>query len=133
MNKLFDSLSPEKQAWVLDNPVMYSYVKRGFLKTPTDVDDLHRCHSPFRIPKGLTRYAVRRRINKFVKSGRNIDTVASAKIMFPNRLEIRVNGKMMVGASFTSKVPENSRQLNKLLKGVMEMKKGRKKPLPKGF
>jgi hypothetical protein len=104
----FDDGSKEQEK------VMNSYKKRGFVKTKQDEDSLHMAFSPNRVPKGLTKLQVRRRINKYLKEG-NKNTL---KNIVGNRLEVFVNGQFRLGATFGGKVPVNRKSFHKLLKNL---------------
>lgn len=97
-----------------EKKVMESYRKRGFVTSEQDEADLHQSFSPYKVPRGLTKLQIRRRINKFVRNGRKLD----ASLLIANRLEVRINGKFVLGASFGGNVPQNSRQLKQLLRAV---------------
>ena len=117
--------------WIQEenNKPLLSYFNRGFFKTKDEVGDLHQSFSPYRVPRGLTKLQVRRRINKFVKGGRKLDS----SLLMTNRVSIFFNDNLILGASITSKRPENSRQINKLLRGLLAVSTARKRPMPKGF
>lgn len=99
----------------IDQKIEESYLRRGFVKSKDDLADLHMSYSPYRVPRGLTKLQIRRRINKFIRNGRKLDN----SLLFTNRLNVTVNGKLILGASFTGEVPTNRRQLKRLLKKVM--------------
>lgn len=105
----------ENQLITEDDKIIQSYYKRGFLKSKQDEEDLHMAYSPYRVPKGLTGLQIRRKINKFIKNGRKSP---SYDLTF-NRLEVTINGKLRLGATFTGQVPVTKQQFRKLLKSVM--------------
>jgi len=117
--------------WIREysNKPLFSYFKRNYFKTKDELGDLHACYSPYRVPRGLTKLQVRRRLNKFVKEGRPLNT----SLMNTNRVTIMFNNDMILGASTTAKRPENSRQLNKLLRDILAIGTARKRPMPKDF
>lgn len=122
-------ISPEFNNWVRENPVLVAYIRQGKLKSQEDITQLHRSYSPYRVPRGLTGLQIRRRINKFVNGGCKLDS----SFMNTNRVSLLFNGTMILGASTTAKRPENSRQMNKLLRDLLAIGTARKHPLPKGF
>jgi len=117
--------------WIQEesNKPLLSYFNRGFFQTKEEVGELHSSFSPYRIPRGLTKLQVRRRINKFVKGGRKLDS----SLLLTNRVSLLFNNDLILGASITSERPKNSRQMNKLLRDLLAVSTSRKRPMPKGF
>lgn len=111
------------------NEPLLSYFKRGYFQSKSDVQDLHSSYSPYRVPRGLTKLQVRRRINKFVRNGRQLDDT----LFNTNRVSILFNDTLILGASVKCERPKNSRQMNKLLRGLLAIGTARKRPMPKGF
>jgi len=98
-----------------DKKIKASYRKRGFIKSDQDEADLHMSFSPKRVPRGLTKLQIRRRINKFVRNGRKSVPIAS---VMGNRMNIFINDRFVAGVSFGGKVPQNSRQLKRLIRAA---------------
>lgn len=117
--------------WIQEpsNKPLFSYFKRGYFKTKDDVGDLHQAFSPYVVPRGLTKLQVRRRINKFVRNGRKLDDT----LFNTNRVSILFNDTLILGASVKCERPKDSRQMNKLLRGLLAVGTSRKRPMPKGF
>jgi hypothetical protein len=109
MNK-HDDLGQKEQ-----DAVMARYRSRGFVKTQQDEDALHMFHSPYRVPNNLTKLTVRRRINHYLKHGNK----TKLEDVIGNRLEVRINGKLFLGASFGGKLPKNHKQLHSLLRDLL--------------
>lgn len=124
-----EDLNDTNRNWVLENPVLLSYLKRGFFKAQHDMDYLHLAYSPYRVPRGLTELQIRRKINKFVKNGKQVDS----SLLRANRLTILFNGEQILGADITVKKPENRREMNKMLRDLLMVTSGPRRPLPKGF
>lgn len=103
--------------WITQNPTLYRYVKRGFVETEQDASNLHQYHSPYRIPKGLTKLQIRRRINHFRKHGNTL----TIKEILGYRVSLLVDGRLLLGASFRGKKPEDNKGLRKLLKNLLEI------------
>lgn len=95
-----------------------SYWKRGFLKTKEDEQALHMSFSPYKVARGLTKLKIRRRINRYWKN-KELGLSESVKQILGHRLEITINGKTILGASFVGKVPDTSRKLHNLLKSLI--------------
>ncbi len=96
--------------------VMNKYKTLGFVKDKRDEQGLHMAFSPQRVPTGLTKLQVRRRIEKYYRYTRDIEDI------FGNhRMTILMDGKFFSGTSFSGKVPENSKQFLKLLKELVSM------------
>ena len=93
------------------------------------MDYLHLAYSPYRVPRGLTELQIRRKINKFVKNGKQVDS----SLLRANRLTILFNGEQILGADITVKKPENRREMNKMLRDLLMVTSGPRRPLPKGF
>jgi hypothetical protein len=108
--------------------VMETYKQKGFVLTEEDEQGLHMSFSPYRVKKGLTKLQVRRRINKYF---RDADKPKPFDVL--DRVEVRWNGHMIFGVTMKFPRPENSRQLNKLLKLLVKARSAPKKPAPKGF
>jgi hypothetical protein len=111
----------EERMFTEEQKVKDTYHKKGFLKSKQDENDLHMAFSPNKIPKGLTKLQIRRKINKFIKNGRKAENpffsvVNGVLVPKTIRAEVLVNGRLMMGASIVGKVPNNSRQLRRLLK-----------------
>lgn len=108
-----------------DQKVKDTYHKKGYLKSKQDEQDLHMAFSPYKVPKGLTKLQIRRKINKFVRNGRKADNplfgIDENGMMFSkmNRIEIHINGKLCIGASFTGKVPDSGPSYRKLLREII--------------
>lgn len=98
-----------------DEKIKASYRKRGFVKSAQDEADLHMSFSPNRVPRGLTKLQIRRRINKFVRNGRKLKPISE---VVGNRMNIFINDKFVAGVSFGGKVPQNSRQLKRLIRAA---------------
>lgn len=131
MKLKLQDLGETTKKWIQEdeNKPLFSYFNRGFFRTRDEVNDLHRSYSPYRIPRGLTKLQVRRRINRFVKDGRKLDS----SLLTTNRVTILFNGDFILGASITSERPKNSRQMDKLLRDLLTVSTSRKRPMPRGF
>lgn len=105
----------EDKMFAEDRRIKDTYHKKGYLKSKQDEDDLHMAFSPYKVPLGLTKLQIRRKINKFVRGGR----VADNSILNCSRLEIHINNKFVLGGSFTGKVPANHKELVKLLREIL--------------
>lgn len=95
--------------------IIHSYKSKGFIKNKKDEEGLHLFHSPYEVPGSLTKLQVRRRINYYFKHGPKI----KLSDLFGNRVEVFVNGKFRLGADFGGKAPDNSKELLKLLKTLL--------------
>ena len=105
--ELFDDFGDKEQ-----NAIMESYKKRGFVLNAKDEEGLHMFFSPKQVPKGLTKLQVRRSINAYFKG----KTKHKLSDLFGHRLEIFIDGKFRLGASFGGEAPKNSKEFHKLLK-----------------
>lgn len=97
------------------NDVMESYKKKGFVLNAKDEQGLHMFFSPKCVPKGLTKLQVRRSINAYFKG----KTKSKLSDLFGHRLEIFIDGKFRLGASFGGESPKNSKDFHKLLKELI--------------
>lgn len=104
----FEAEQERKQA-----KVKASYIKRGFVKDENEYMKLHMAFSPYKVPCGLTKLKVRRRVNAYEKGKRNPSP------LFANRIEIYINDRMTAGGSFTSVVPNSHRGLQNLVKALL--------------
>lgn len=117
--------------WIQEesNKPLFSYFNRGFFKTKDEVGDLHQSFSPYKVPHGLTKLQVRRRVIKFAREGRPLND----SLLHTNRITLLFNGALILGASTTAKRPESSRQMNKLLRDLLAVGIGRLRAVPKDF
>lgn len=121
-------LNPIKRAWIQDNPIMMAYLRKGYFESERDIENLHQFHSPYIVPKGLTKLQVRRRINRFRKDGnKNPNPYANT-----HRVEIFVDGKFLSGTTYGKPI-ENHRQFLRFLRELHTALKAPKKKLPNNF
>ena len=105
------------------NLIMNRYKKLGYITNPHDEEGLHMFYSPYKIPEGLTKSKVRRAIDSYYKNGnKNEDSYFNS-----NRLSIFFNKDLILGASIVADRPNNSRELNKLLRSIIKTLESRKK------
>jgi hypothetical protein len=97
------------------NAIMKSYKNKGFVLNDKDEEGLHMFFSPKCVPKGLTKLQVRRNINAYFKG----KTKHKLSDYFGHRLEIFIDGKFRLGASFGGEAPKNPREFHKLLKELI--------------
>ena len=109
-------MSIEINDYIKQDCIEQDYVQKGFLKLE-EVGDLHMAFSPYRIPKGLTKLQIRRRINAHLRNPQK-QIQKSLKVLFSNSLEVLINGKCVLHADFTGKIPNDHRSLHKLLKAL---------------
>lgn len=121
MKLTLEDLGENTAKWIQEpsNKPLLSYFNRGYFKTRNEVNNLHSSFSPYRIPRGLTKLQVRRRLNNFVKNG----CVLDASLMNANRVTLLFNNDIILGTSTTAKRPQTTRQMNKLLRGLMGIRK----------
>lgn len=89
--------------------------KSKFDLSDEDISCLKQSFSPFIVKRGLSKLAIRRRINKYKKYGLQ----TSLSDVLGNSLEVRINGKMILHANFGGAVPESHRQLQNLFKKIL--------------
>lgn len=106
--------------------VIDSYKKRGFIKNKNDEQSLHMAYSPYKIPKNLSRQKIRYEINNYLKNGCKYPH--SLGYLLGNRVEIIINGKVMLSASTTLPIPNNSNELHELLKNLIKFVSGKDVP-----
>ena len=104
------------------------YLKKGFLKDKQDVDDLHSAFSPYIIPTGLTKLQIRRKINKFIKSGRKLKDLYDDT----HRVNIFVDGKFLSGTTYGRPI-SNHKEFVRFLKDFLKVLQSPKRKPPVGF
>ena len=124
MKLIFEHLTDTKQQWIKENPVLFGYLRKGFFQTEQDIDNLHQFHSPFIVPKGLTKLQIRRRINNFRKNGNpNQDPFAKT-----HRVNISVDGKFLSSTIYNKPIT-NNRQYIAFLKELINVLRAPKRKL----
>ena len=107
---------------------MLTYLHKGYFNAEQDVDNLHRFHSLYIVPKGLTKLQARRRIHQAAKPDFKLKTP------FENthRVTIFVDGKFLSGTTYGKPI-ENHRQFVSFLKDLLAVMKAPKRKCPKGL
>ena len=98
------------------NAIMESYKALGFVLNAKDEEGLHMFFSPKQVPKGLSKSYIRRCINTYFKG----KTKYKLSDFFGHRIEIFIDGKFRLGASFGGEAPKNSKEFHKLLKEISD-------------
>jgi hypothetical protein len=106
----FDDFGDKEQKIIMD-----TYKKKGFVLNARDEQGLHMFFSPKCVPRGLTKLQVRRNINAYFKGKMK----SKLSDWFGHRLEIFIDGKFRLGASFGGEAPTNSKEFHKLLKELI--------------
>lgn len=98
--------------------VMNAYKSRGFVTNKRDEEGLHMAFSPNRVPTGLSKLQVRRKINAYFAG-----KIQPYNLFKENRLVICINGAFVLGASFKGNIPKNSKELHSLLGDLLKVSK----------
>lgn len=104
--------------------VRQSYVDNGSCTSLVEAWELHQACSPWKIPECLTKRQVRRRISKFRKHGN-----VNQSPLHAYRIDVFVNGKMMMGTSIIGEPPTTGVELHKAMRMVTSMLKQTHDPL----
>lgn len=100
-------------ARISQEDVMALYRQKGFVKSLDEEQSLHMSFSPYRVPTGLSKASVRRRINDY-KAGRR--KAPSLKSVLGHRLTIHLDGKFFAGISVKNDVTKTPKSWLKFLK-----------------
>lgn len=108
--------------------IIDTYNQKGYLKSKDDIENLHRLFSPYKVPKGLTRLQIRRKINKFVKNG--------SKLYNPyentHRVNIYIDDKFLSGTTYGKPIT-NHKEFVQFLKGLLKVLQSKKTFSEKDF
>lgn len=98
--------------------VMTTYKNKGYVRDKIDEEALHRAFSPNRVPRGLTKLQVSRRIS--IGNGKipRKDMAALISELIFHRIEVRINGVTVLGACFCGKIPKTKKALKDLIKAI---------------
>lgn len=100
---------------MLQEKVMTTYRNKGFVLTKEDEQALHMSYSPFRVPRGLTKIQIRRRINHYLKHGDQ----KTLKDFLGVRYALTFNGKEVISGNYVGEIPHNTRETKKFLKNLL--------------
>lgn len=92
------------------------YRRLGWVKNEKEEQELHQAFSPFRVPAGLTRLQVRRKIGHFRREG----NPSAMEVLFGNSIQVIINGKQVIRGTFGGNAPTTRSGLHKVLRDLVE-------------